>query len=137
MMDDENSSTVKRQASNEIIHWLVGEVNLVRVRYYYILKSIFCTCWLWTLSVLCVDGHAWRSLYPVWYVSTFILLIIIFKIHAKMIEFVIITSRYTYLFFSLSNKQTRDWEMCIVFDGKTNWLFFFFFVSCKENTTRA
>lgn len=30
-----------------------------------------------TLSVLCVDGHAWRSLYPVWYVFTFILLIIL------------------------------------------------------------
>lgn len=53
---------------------------LVRVHTIYItitLNPIYSLTIDWTLSVLCVDGHAWRSLYPVWYVSTFILLIIL------------------------------------------------------------
>lgn len=52
-------------------------VNLVRTSTLYIWILLYSLTTDWTLSVLCVDGHAWRSLYPVWYVSTFILLIIL------------------------------------------------------------
>lgn len=51
--------------------------NLVRTSTLYIWILLYSLTTDWTLSVLCVDGHAWRSLYPVWYVSTFILLIIL------------------------------------------------------------
>lgn len=51
--------------------------NLVRASTLYIWILLYSLTTDWTLSVLCVDGHAWRSLYPVWYVSTFILLIIL------------------------------------------------------------
>lgn len=46
-------------------------------QHFYIWILLYSLTTDWTLSVLCVDGHAWRSLYPVWYVSTFILLIIL------------------------------------------------------------